>query len=78
MINMHIIEPGSVVEFIMEGLCDLEEVLDIISTQYCNISKGVLWNFTNGSNANLSTDDMTRIAEMVKKHQTAGAVIERQ
>jgi hypothetical protein len=68
MINTNIIEPGSIVEFIMEGVCVIEEVIDIIGSQYCNISKGVLWNFTNGSNANLSTDDMTRIAQMVKKH----------
>jgi len=68
MIKINIIEPGSVVEFIMEGVCDIEEVLHIIGSQYCNISKGVLWNFTNGSNANLSPDDMNRIAQMVKKH----------
>ena len=68
MIKINIIEPGSVVEFIMEGVCDIEEVLNIIGSQYCNISKGVLWNFTNGSNANLSADDMTRIAEMARKH----------
>ena len=68
MIKINIIEPGSVVEFIMEGVCDIDEVLHIIGSQYCNISKAVLWNFTNGSNVNLSTDEMTRIAAMVKKH----------
>jgi hypothetical protein len=52
----------------MEGNCVLEEVLDIIRTQYCNISTGVLWNFTKGSNINLSTDDMTLIANIAKKH----------
>jgi hypothetical protein len=30
MIKMNIIEPDSIVEFIMEGFCDIEEVLDII------------------------------------------------
>jgi hypothetical protein len=68
MIKPNVIEPGSIVEFIMEGDCELEEVLDIISTQYCNISTGVLWNFTKGSNVNLRADDMTLIAKMVKKH----------
>lgn len=52
----------------MEGNCDIEEVLDIISSQYCKASRGILWNFTFGSNANLSADDMTRIAKMVKKY----------
>ena len=68
MIKTNIIEPGSIVEFIMEGNCVLEEVLDIMSTQYCNISTGVLWNFTKGSNVNLSPEEMKLIADMVKKH----------
>jgi hypothetical protein len=68
MIKTNIIEAGSIVEFIMEGNCVLEEVLDIISTQYCNFSTGVLWNFSEGSNINLSTEDMKLIANMAKKH----------
>lgn len=67
MIKTNIVEPGSIVEFIVEGKSTLDEVLDIISSQYCNISKGVLWNFNNGSNLNLSANDMIRIAQMVKK-----------
>jgi hypothetical protein len=67
MIKTNIIEPGSVVEFVLEGNSTLEEVLGIISSQYSNISKGVLWNINNGSNLSLSADDMTRIAYMVKK-----------
>lgn len=68
MIKTNIIEPGSIVEFIMEGDCVLEEVLDIIKNQYSNFSTGVLWNFINGSNKNLSAEDMIRIAKMVRKH----------
>jgi hypothetical protein len=68
MIKTNIIEAGSIVEFIMQGNCVIEEVLDIISTKYRNISTGVLWNFSEGSNINLSTKDMELIANMVKKH----------
>jgi len=68
MIKTNIIEPGAIVEFIMVGDCELEEVLSTISSQYRNISTGVLWNFTSGSNVNLSAGDMTRIAEMARKH----------
>jgi hypothetical protein len=66
-IKTNIVDPGSIVEFILEGKSTLDEVLDIISSHYCNISKGVLWNFSNGSNLNLRANDMTRIAQKVKK-----------
>ena len=68
MIKTNIIEPGSIVEFILEDKSTLEEVLDIINSQYRNISKGVLWNFNNEGNLNLSVKDMTLVAQMVKKH----------
>lgn len=68
MIKTNIIEPGSVVEFIMHGPCDLQEVLEIISSQYSTISQGIVWNFSQGSNENLSTNDMMCIAKMVKKY----------
>lgn len=67
MIKTNIVEPGTIVEFIVEGSVALDEVLDIIGSQYCSISHGVLWNFINGSNIALSTNDMTQITQLVKK-----------
>ncbi|HKI62028.1 MAG TPA: hypothetical protein VKA31_07025 [Mariprofundaceae bacterium] len=68
MIKTNIIEPGSIIEFLVEGNSNLHDVLDIISSQYRNISTGILWNFVEGSNSNLSADEMIRIVNMVKKH----------
>jgi hypothetical protein len=67
MITTNILEPGAIVEFILEGESALDEVLGIISSQYGKFSHGVLWNMINGSNYNLSANDMKRIALMVKK-----------
>ncbi len=67
MIKTNIIEPGSIVEFVLDGQSSLDEVLAIINSHYCNFSKGVLWNYKDGSNLSLSANDMTRIAQMVKK-----------
>jgi hypothetical protein len=68
MIKTNIIEPGSIVEFLVEGNSNIQEILDIISNQYRNFSTGILWNFAKGSNSSLSPDEMIRIANMVKKH----------
>ena len=68
MIKTTIVETGAIVEFLVEGNSNVQEVLDIISSQYRNFSTGVLWNFAGGSNSSLSTDEMIRIANTVKKH----------
>lgn len=38
MITTNIMDPGSIVEFIAEGECELQEVLEIIRSQYSTIS----------------------------------------
>jgi len=67
-IKKNVIEPDSIVEFLLEGDADVDEILGVIQNQYLCISTGVLWNFVAGSNLTLSADDMQRIAQMVKKH----------
>jgi dihydrodipicolinate synthase/N-acetylneuraminate lyase len=68
MITQHSIIPGEITEFVMEGACDVDEVLNIIKSQYRTISKGILWNLSAGSISNLNPDDMRRIANMVREH----------
>jgi hypothetical protein len=68
MIMQHSIIPGEITEFVMEGTCDVDEVLSVVKSEYNAISKGILWNLSAGSIFNLSPDDMRHIANVVKEH----------
>ncbi|NQU41387.1 MAG: hypothetical protein HQ523_15680 [Lentisphaerae bacterium] len=68
MISEHRVIPNEIHEFVIEGPCDVEAVIDVISTRYCSISKGVLWNLSPGTITNLSANDMRRIAHAAKEH----------
>lgn len=68
MIKTNIIKPDEIIEFILEGESVLQEVLDTIRAHYGQFSTGVIWNFTHGSNINLSANDMVQIAKCVKEH----------
>ncbi|WP_372797426.1 hypothetical protein [Pontiella sp.] len=60
--------PREIHEFVIEGPCDIQEVIRIIETRYPAISKGILWNVTAGSLAHLGPADMRLIANTAKMH----------
>jgi hypothetical protein len=68
MIKTNVIEAGSIVEFVMEDVCVLEEVLEIISNEYPNYSTGIIWNFVSGSLLTLDSNGMRQIAAFVKRY----------
>ena len=68
MIKQRTLVPGKIIEFIIEGNCTLGEVLDIVQNHYGSISESVLWNLAAGSNSLLTSADMVRIAQTVKKN----------
>ena len=68
MITKNWVVPGEISEFVIEGTCDVDEVVNTINAKYCSISKGVLWNLSRGSISNFTTNDISRIAMAVKGH----------
>ena len=68
MITRHTIIPEEITEFVIRGQCDVDEVINIVKSQYCAISKGILWNLSEGSISRFTEDDMRRIAQIVRKH----------
>lgn len=66
MIKKRIIVSGEIIEFIVEGDCTVEEILDMVQNHYGSISKNVLWDLSAGSNSLITSSDMVRIARTVK------------
>lgn len=68
MLTTNIINSGEIVELIVKGISSASEISSAIKTQYFAASKGVLWNFTFGTNVNLTADEMRQIAKMEKQY----------
>ena len=68
MITYHSIIHEEITEFVMEGACDVDEIIKIVKSQYPVITKGIMWNFLAGDISNLTPDYMRRVATVVREH----------
>ncbi|HKJ82475.1 MAG TPA: hypothetical protein VJ961_00470 [Mariprofundaceae bacterium] len=68
MIRQNEIVSGEIREFIMEGVCDLNEITKAIEKHYHGGLKGVLWNASDAQISHFTASEMRTIAYVAKQH----------
>ena len=68
MIEKKVIVPESIVEFVVSGACNTTELKEIIENEFCKVSKGILWNFAEGSRLNVISQDITMLTNAIKEN----------
>lgn len=68
MIEKRVIESGKIIEFVLFGPSEKQDIMDVMKHEYPLFSKGILWNFEHGSNSHLPASDMDEIALYSKQY----------
>ena len=68
MIKVKPIIKTEIIEFEMNGPCEVSDIEAIVVSEYKNASRGVLWNMIEGSSLNISQEDMPFLANVVKEY----------
>lgn len=67
-ITRHEIEHSDITEFITEGHVDVEEVINVFKNEYGTVSRLVLWDTSEGGMSDMTSKEMTRIANAAKQY----------
>jgi hypothetical protein len=70
MIRKNEIVPGEIIEFVIEGTCELNDLISTIEAHYHKGLKGVLWNASDADIGHLTADELRTIAYVVKQRAT--------